>query len=228
MYIVLLIIAKNEIKNIKVTHSETMKKVAELNIDYCYIDGESNDGTIEFFNENNINYIQQKFRGRGGAILTGFNELKYDGYVIYSPDGNENINDLKTITSLLNSNQGLVIASRMMVGARNEEDDKTLRFRKWANKTFNYLINKLFNKSIFVSDSINGYRGITRHALDQIKLDAIDYTIEYQMTIQCMKKGIKITEFPTIEGRRIFGVTGAPSIRTGIAFLKRLYIEIFK
>jgi hypothetical protein len=75
---------------------------------------------------------------------------------------------------------------------------------------------------------MTGMTLITKEALDIINLDATDYTIEYQMTIRCMKNKIKITEFPTTEGQRLFGTTGAPSITTGIAFIKRLIKEIFE
>lgn len=228
MKIILLVIARNELKNIQFFHSKIKEKVESLSIDYCYIDGNSSDGTLEYLGSVGAPFIQQKFPGRGGAILSGFEDLKYDGYVVYSPDGNENIDDLGIIVQKLKSDGGLVIASRMMNGATNEEDKNILRFRKWANKMFNFSINILFNKFSYVTDSINGYRGITKAALDIIKLDATDYTIEYQMTIRCMKNRIKITEFPTIEGQRLFGITGAPSIKTGIAFLKRLRIEIFQ
>lgn len=226
MKIILLVVAKNELKNIQHLHKKLTSKVESIGINYCYIDGNSTDGTIEYLNEVGAYYIQQKYPGRGGAILSGFESLIYDGYIVFSPDGNENIDDLGIIVEKLMHEGGLVIASRMMTGARNEEDNNIFKFRKWANNFFNFLINLLFNKSNYVTDSINGFRGVTRSTLDILKLDAADYTIEYQMTIRCMKNRIKISEFATKEGQRLFGVTGAPSIKTGIAFLKRLYLEI--
>jgi len=45
--------------------------------------------------------------------------------------------------------------------------------------------------------------------------------------MRSMKKGLKIVEFPTVEGNRVYGVTGAPSIPTGIAFIKRFALEYF-
>ena len=41
----------------------------------------------------------------------------------------------------------VVIASRMMKGAVNEEDRQLLRFRKWANNAFNLLANLFFRRS---------------------------------------------------------------------------------
>ena len=79
----------------------------------------------------------------------------------------------------------------------------------------------------YITDSINGYRAITREAAKSLKLDATDYTIEYQMTIRAFKKKLNITEFPTIEGKRIFGETQAKSIPTGLKFLKCYLSEFF-
>ena len=113
-----------------------------------------------------------------------------------------------------------------MVGARNEEDDQVLRARKWANKAFNALANLLFRRSgPYITDSINGYRAITHVAAEKLQLDASDYTIEYQMTIRALNAGLNIVEFPTIEGNRVAGVTGATSIPTGIRFIRRLWLE---
>jgi hypothetical protein len=183
---------------------------------------------LEFYKEKSIKYISQKKSGRGSAILEGFDAYpQYDGYIIFSPDGNEDLGDLPKFIEGIECNNDLIIASRMLVGAHNEEDPYFLKPRKWANNIFNLIINILFNKSEYVSDSINGYRAISRSALNRIKLDACDYTIEYQMTIRCMKLGLTITEFSTFEGQRNYGQTGAPSIETGVKFLLRLIKEIF-
>ena len=58
--------------------------------------------------------------------------------------------------------------------------------------------------------------------------DATDYTIEYQMTIRALKLKMKIIEFPTLEGQRTHGKTGAPSILTGYLFLKLFLRELTK
>lgn len=229
MKFTLLIIAKNELKNIKFYFDDICRQCQSNNIDFYFIDSNSTDGTLEFLKSKNANIIQQHYPGRGGAIISGFEKIKSDAYIIYSPDGNENIKDLVLFKKFISSGNDLVIASRMMDGAFNEEDDHYFKPRKLANNVFNYLANMIFNKSDkYVTDSINGYRAVTKKTLEKINLDAFNYTIEYQMTIRAMKNNLKIHEFPTIEGQRLYGVTGAPSIRTGFAFIKRFLIEVFK
>jgi len=191
------------------------------------IDGGSTDGTLEFYRDHGVPVLGQSRRGRGEAFQLAFRELRSDAFLFFSPDGNEAVADLRRFRGYLEGGADLVIASRMMEGAVNEEDAQTLRFRKWANNAFNFLANALFRRSgPYISDSINGYRAITAAAARQLALDAADYTIEYQMTIRALKHRLRIVEFPTVEGQRLAGQTGAPSMSTGWRFLRRLWNEI--
>jgi hypothetical protein len=114
-----------------------------------------------------------------------------------------------------------------MKGSVNEEDDQRFKWRKWANQAFTLLANVCFRRNgTYIHDTINGYRAITKHAANKLELDATDYTIEYQSSIRCFKKRIKIVEFPTAEGGRIAGETGAPSIPTGLRFIRCLWREL--
>ena len=190
------------------------------------VDGGSTDGTLEFYRDHGIRVLSQSRRGRGDAFQKAFAEVEADAYIFFSPDGNEDVNDLKKFKPLLESGADVVIASRMMKGAVNEEDAHLIKPRKWANNAFNLAVNLLFRRSgPYISDSINGFRAITRSTAKELALDALDYTIEYQMTIRSLKKRKRIVEFPTAEGERIAGETGAPSIPTGIRFVKRLWTE---
>ena len=118
----------------------------------------------------------------------------------------------------------MVIASRFMQNARNEEDGQVFKFRAWANRAFTLLANLLFRGKL--TDSINGYRAIKKEAFEKLKLDAQGYAVEYQMSIRALKLGLKIKEIPTIEGKRIGGTSGAEAIPTGIKFLYYLIREI--
>lgn len=190
------------------------------------IDGGSTDGTLEYYQERGIPVIAQSRRGRGDAFLLALATQLADAYIFFSPDGNEDTRDLPKFRPLLEAGADVVIASRQMKGAVNEEDTQLFRWRKWANKGFNLLANLLFRRSgPYVTDSINGFRAVSRRAAQVLQLDALDYTIEYQMTIRALKHRLKVVEFATIEGHRVAGRTGAPSLPTGLSFLKCLYAE---
>ena len=203
-------------------------ELAKVKFESIYaIDGGSTDGTLEILADYKIPVLSQSKRGRGQAFHVAFSEIMADAYLFYSPDGNEDEKDLGKFKQYLENGADLVIASRMCKDAFNEEDVHFFKWRKWANNAFNILANVLFRRSgSFVTDSINGYRAITKKATEILKLSAQDYTIEYQMTIRAFKHKLNIVEFPTIEGQRIAGETGAPSLQTGIKFLRRLYTEL--
>jgi glycosyltransferase involved in cell wall biosynthesis len=228
MNIALCILTYNEVDCLKHIYPTIPQPGEDSGYDALYaIDGGSTDGSIEFYQSHNVNVIGQSRRGRGDAFLQAFDKIDADAYIFFSPDGNEDVNDIKKFRHYLETqNADIVIASRMMAGAKNEEDDNLFRWRKWANKSFNWLANRLFNqRAADITDSINGFRAITKKAADQLKLDAVDYTIEYQMTMRAFKHNLNIIEFPTIEGQRVHGETQASSIPTGLRFLKALWHE---
>ncbi|ARJ65935.1 hypothetical protein WV31_09845 [Magnetospirillum sp. ME-1] len=191
------------------------------------VDGGSTDGSVELLQSRGIKVVGQSRRGRGEAFHVAFREIEADAFIFFSPDGNEAVADLPRFRPLLEAGNQLVIASRMMKGAVNEEDGQLLKLRKWANNAFNLMANLGFRRSgPYISDSINGYRAITREAARTLKLDATDYTIEYQMTMRALKAQLRIAEFPTVEGQRLAGETQAQSIPTGLRFIKCLWREL--
>jgi len=120
----------------------------------------------------------------------------------------------------------MVIASRFMKGAHNEEDDQPIKLRKWANQGFTLLANLFWHGRL--TDSINGYRIITKEAFESLKLDGEGFVIEYQMSIRALKLGLRIGEIPTYESSRIAGESGSWAVPTGIQFVIQLFKELFK
>jgi len=191
------------------------------------VDGGSVDGTREFFAEKGVKIVDQAKPGRGEAMRTGAKAATGDVVLFFSPDGNEDPADIEKILKKIEEGYDLVIASRFMKESRNEEDGKLFPCRLWANKTYTWLANRLFNKSgRFVTDTINGFRAMKREAFLSLGLSEQRFPIEYQMSIRCMKKGLKIAEIPTREEDRLGGESKALSIPVGLGHLKVLLQEI--
>ncbi len=192
------------------------------------VDGGSTDGTVEYLEAQGIPVLRQGAdKGRGAAFRIAFKHTNADALICFSPDGNEDPADIPKFRGLLEKGNDIVIASRMMKGAYNEEDEHLLRWRKWANLSFGWLANVFFNKAAWVSDTINGFRAVRTAAFAQLSPDGPGYTIEYQMSIRAMKKRLRIVEFPTREGARIGGESYAKSLPTGCAFLKLFWRELW-
>lgn len=218
----LVILTRNEIEGM----TAMLSKIPFNKVDEAFvIDYNSTDGTKEFVKKNKVRLINQKKPGRGKAFRLAIQKAKGKHLVFFSPDGNEDPNDIPKLLSLLDKGYDLAIASRFLPDSRNEEDDQLIKLRAWANQGFTMLANLIFGGKL--SDSINGYRAITKKAFQSLKLDGQGYVIEYQMSIRAKKLGLKITEIPTIEGDRIGGQSGSKAIPTGLLFVRFLVREIF-
>ena len=217
----LVILTRNEITGMKAL----IKKIPFNKVDEAFvIDYNSDDGTKEFVKKNKIRLINQIKPGRGEAFRLAIKKAKGKHLVFFSPDGNEDPNDIPKLLKLLDKGNDLAIASRFLPDSRNEEDDQLIKLRAWANQGFTLIANFLWKGKL--SDSINGYRAITKSAFKKLKLDGSGYVIEYQMSIRAMKLGLKIIEIPTIEGNRIGGQSGSKAIPTGLLFMRFLLREI--
>ncbi|MFH0838934.1 MAG: glycosyltransferase family 2 protein [Candidatus Omnitrophota bacterium] len=223
MKFTLVILTLNEIDGVKALFD----KIPFSAVDECLVmDGGSRDGTADFFVHKGFKVITQIKKGRGAAMIQSVEEAKGDRLVFFSPDGNENPDDIPKLLNLLNTCD-MAIASRFLKGAHNEEDGLVFPLRTWANRIFTLLANVLWNKKGFISDTINGFRAVRKESFKKLAVDANDFVIEYQMSIRAMKLGLDVREMPTWEGNRMSGLTKGKSLQVGLQFLRFLLKEIF-
>ena len=220
----LIILTLNEIEGVKAFIPTLPVDIAD---EIIVVDGGSTDGTREFLQEHNIPVFDQTRRGRGEAFRVGVANSTGETIVFFSPDGNEDPNDIPKLFELLEAGADIAIASRFLPGAQNEEDDESLPLRKWVNQAFTLFANLIWNRGRpYVTDTINGYRGVRRAIFEAIAPSSMGYTIEYEMTIAAMRAKLKIVEIPTIENKRIGGETKGASWPTGVAFLRFFLGEV--
>jgi glycosyltransferase involved in cell wall biosynthesis len=191
------------------------------------VDGGSKDGTRDFLSQKGIKILDQPRRGRGVAFRVAAEATQADAICYFSPDGNENPDDIPKLFKKLEEGYDVAIASRMMKGAFNEEDVHWWRPRKWVNQSFTLAANVLWNKNSYVTDTINGFRAFKRDKFLGLACDADGFVIEYQSSIRSMKNNLKIAEIPTHEAPRAGGVSTAESWPTGVVFVKQLIRELF-
>ncbi|MFC1626815.1 glycosyltransferase family 2 protein [Patescibacteria group bacterium] len=218
----LIILTRNEIQGVKAT----LDKIPFHTVDeYFAVDFKSTDGTVEYFHKNNIPVMKQIIPGRAEAFSIGAKKAQGKYLIFFSPDGNENPQDIPKLIALLKNGNDIAIASRFLPQSRNEEDDQLFKFRAWANQIFTLIVNMIWNGKL--SDSINGYRAIRKSAYDTLRIDAKGFAVEFQMSIRALKQKMKIAEIPTIEGDRIGGQSTSTAIPTGLRFVGYLLREIW-
>jgi glycosyltransferase involved in cell wall biosynthesis len=191
------------------------------------VDGGSTDGTLDFFAARGVKVIRQDKRGRGEAFRIAAQQARNDWLIFFSPDGNEDPDDIPRLIDGLIAGHDMVIASRFMAGARSEDDDKFLfGSRRWGNLLFTWLVNVLCGGRTRIHDTINGYRAITRQAFARLHPDAEGYAIEFQMSIRALQLGLRVLEIPTHESPRIGrGVSKLNAIPVGLKFAALLVRE---
>lgn len=222
MKIALVIFTKNELKNLKLIFAKIPIKL----VDKIYaIDGNSTDGTREFFKKKNVKIFGQEYKGIGGAYESAFRNVKTEGIVFFHPDGNMDPKDIKIFVNFLKQGHGFIIGTRMTKGGYNEEDVYFLKPRKWFNIAMAIFTNLWFGKNDNKStDVVQGYRAFNRKSYLSLGISK-PHPIgpEFEQVIKALKGGVKITEFPTKEGLRIHGQTTMPSFKTGWGNLEVLF-----
>lgn len=223
MDVSLALITRNEIAGLQALFDRIPRHVVS---ETFAVDGHSTDGTIEFLRERGIPVYEQREKGLGAAMLEAREHAKGAALVFFHPDGNEDPGAIPEFVARLRAGSQFVVASRMILGARNEEDGQLLRWRKWANQGLAITANVLFARNgARTTDITNGLRAITCAAWDRMCLTSRDLTMDFQMVIRALKLGMPIDEFPTQEGHRIGGATAFPSIPTGLKELELIWNE---
>ena len=222
----LIILTRNEIEGRRTMIGRIPFETVD---EHFVVDYQSDDGTIDFLRKRGIRIVHQQKPGRGEAFQLAAQIARGENLVFFSPDGNEDPSDIPKLLKKMEEGFDLVIVSRFLPTSRNEDDNRLLKPRAWANRTFTLIANLLWNRSgRYMSDTINGYRAITKSAFERLHVDETGYVVEYQMTIRAMRLGLKIAEIPTIEGKRIGGESKAQSIPTGLFFVRFLLREILR
>ena len=189
------------------------------------VDGGSRDGSREFLAQRGIPVLDQPIPGRGVAFRVAAEATDTDRVVFYSPDGNEDPDDIERLDDLVAGGARLAIASRFAPGSQNEEQD-AIRARARVNQTLTWMANRLFNRGPYVTDTINGFRALRRVDLLELDTSVKRFPIEYQISIRAMKRGWPIAELATIETPRAGGESKAVSWPVGKDHLKVLLTEL--
>lgn len=225
MKIALVIFTRNERKN-----SEKMfpKIPIKLFNNVYVIDADSADGTRQFYENKKIKVFNQKYPGVGGAYESAFRNTTEDALVIFHPDGNANPKALPKMVELIRSGHELVIPSRMLKGAANEEDNQFFKYRKWSNQWMSVVVSTLWGREENkCTDLTQGYRAMTRQAYKKLGIKIPSpIAPDIEQVIRALKRGVKIVEFSTKEGHRQHGKTSMPSFKTTIENLRVFFKEL--
>jgi glycosyltransferase involved in cell wall biosynthesis len=190
------------------------------------IDGGSTDGTVEYLESQGIPVYRQPKKGLNAAYIHAVEKSTCDAVVVFFPKGTIPTSDLLKFRPLLEDGYDLVVAGRNMAGARNEEDDRLIKPRKWGVLALAGLAAVLWKREgNFVRDVLHGFKGFSVAGFK--KMDPSDHglSIDIEMVVRSYRHRLARTEFPTTESPRSYGDTHFKLLPTGIALAKYLLRE---
>ncbi|MFA5147344.1 MAG: glycosyltransferase family 2 protein [Candidatus Omnitrophota bacterium] len=201
-----------------------------------FIDGHSDDGTIEYIKEHGYTLVLEPSKGGGvRSVLTGLaDKIEGDIIITFSPDGNCKPELIPALIEKMKEGYDMVIVSRYTGGARSYDDNHLTAFGNWL---FTTLVNMLHGGRY--TDVMNIYRAYKKGLIKDLDLDKdISYTLperifstkislEPLLSVRAAKRKLKITEIPGDEPPRIGGKAKLKVFRWGAAYLFQVIREIF-
>lgn len=210
---------RNEEKTIKKVLTSIPKKLVD---EVLVVDGHSTDNSVKIAKKLGFKVIQQKKMGRGQAFREGFEKVKGGVIIMLSTDGNERPAHIPRMLEKIEQGYDLVIASRF---GRGKSFDATPT-RIFGNHFLTLCCN--LASGLRLTDSQNGFRAFTRQALEKMKLEAIRFDIEAEISVKAGKLGLKVAEVPTIEDNREAGQSYLNTFRDGFRIFKRVIKETLR
>lgn len=226
MKVALCLLTWNEIDGVK--HDVPLIDRTKFEQIYC-MDGGSTDGTAEYLKANGIPVYRQTEKGLNQACLEAVECCRCDAFVFYHPKGTIPVEDIYKFRAYFEDSYELVIGSRVIKGAHNEEDEKIIKHRKWFTLGLSFVAMLLFKREgNRIWDSLHGFRGMTVEAFKKLRISKFDTSIDIEMVCRSYKFKIKRIEFPTWETPRIAGQTHHKALPVGWKLIKYIFWELFR
>ena len=188
--------------------------------DILVIDGNSTDDTVTKAQNTGARVVVQTGKGKGQAINQAFRLLSSKYVVMVDGDGTYLPQEVDTlIEPVISGEADHVIGNRFA------------NYQKGAftglNLFGNMILNKIFGLaySIWLNDILSGYRAFNYNAYKQIELKKTGFEVETEITVECVKKDLKIVEVPITYLTRVSGAaTKLRPVRDGFRIASTIYI----
>ncbi len=210
----------NEIEGVKLIMPRIEKSWVDETI---VVDGGSTDGTIKYFEDNGYTLIRQKSKGVCGAYWEGIEASSGDIIILFSPDNNSIPEHIPVLIDKMKEGYDMVIVSRYLRGAKSYDDDFVTAFGNWM---FTKFVNIFFGGRF--TDSLVIFRAFKKDIVKALTLDEKKRPVfEMQLCIRCAKQGLKVSEIPGDEPKRIGGKRKMRPLYNGATICWQVIKELF-
>jgi glycosyltransferase involved in cell wall biosynthesis len=190
------------------------------------VDGHSKDRTREIATAHGARVVLDHGKGKGEALRLAIAEAKGDVVVFIDADGSHEPRDIPALVApILRGDMDMVIASRGRGGSDELHGTFGQLLRYLGSQIFMLLINYRWN--VRLTDSQNGFRAIRRDRASELGLRANLTTIEQEMLMRALKKGLRVSEIASHEYERKWGTSKVSVGRLWLAYGWNFFRNIF-
>jgi dolichol-phosphate mannosyltransferase len=171
--------------------------------DILVIDGNSADDTVSEAKAAGARVTVQDGRGKGTAVQQAFTLIDKDITVMIDGDGTYLPEEVeKLVEPIANGKADHVLGNRFA----SYEKGAFTRLNLLGNK----ILNKVFNidYKVKLEDILTGYRAFDKKAIKMMDLNQSGFGIEVELTVESIKKDLRIVEVPISYRAR---AAGAPT-----------------
>lgn len=168
------------------------------------VDGHSSDGSRAIAERAGAFVMLDRRRGKGDAVRAGLQRATGDIVVFIDADGSHDPDDIpRLVQPLIDDRADFVVASRMRGGSDEFHGGVAEIVRMIGGAVITAGINLRFG--VKLSDTQNGFRAIRADAARRLRLVEDITTIEQEMVIKALRRGLRVGEIASHEYARLHG-----------------------
>jgi glycosyltransferase involved in cell wall biosynthesis len=188
------------------------------------VDGHSTDDTIAVARllYPGIRVVLQDGVGKGDALACGFCAARGDIIVMLDADGSTDPAEIPDFLDRLFDGADFAKGSRFATGGGSVDITPV---RRVGNCFLNGVVNWLYGTSY--TDLCYGYNAFWFDVLPKINVNCAGFEVETLMNVRVAKAGLVVSEVPSVEQKRIFGVSKLRPVRDGLRVLRTILAERF-
>jgi len=204
-------------KNEALTIRDIIKEAKKYAFEVLVIDGNSQDDTRKIAEQEGAKVFQDAGKGKGVAVRLGIEKAQGDIIVFIDADGSHDPRDIpKLVIPIVPKDEAdMVIASRGKGGSDELQGDIDKCTRQLGSEIIVLIINLRWKQRL--TDVQNGFRAIRASVAKSLNLKENITTIEQEMVMKALKKGLRISEVPSHEYERKYG--------TSVIILKKVWFR---
>ncbi len=210
--------AMNEARNLPYVFARMPKDIHEV----ILVDGNSTDDTVDTARRlrPDVRVLAQPRWGKGDALRTAFAAVTGNIIVTLDADGSADPAEIPTFVEHLLAGADFAKGSRFLGAGGSADITRIRRLGNWGlSRTANILYGSRY------TDLCYGYNAFWIHCLPCISLDVPGFEVETLMNLRIVSAGLKISEVPSYEAKRIHGVSNLNAVRDGSRVLQTIIKE---